>query len=255
MEVSMVQERYFYIIPIVIFVILSPVLSAASGVTVDNAVYAGLLKAHVKDGRVDYTAFKKDEAILDRYLSQLEKVDPGQLDRAERMAFYINAYNAWTIKLILKNYPGVKSIKDLGSLFKSPWKKKFVRINGKTITLDNIEHDILRPVFKDPRVHFAVNCASVSCPPLKDKPFTGADLDRQLESAAIGFINDSHSNYIKGDTLYISRIFKWFKEDFGNDILGYVRAHARGDLAKRIADAGDKLEVKYLDYDWSLNNV
>jgi len=251
----MVNKRYLFTIAIVLLATLFPALSALAGMTVDNTLYGRLLKAHVIDGKVDYAGFKHDEADLDRYLAQLEKVNPDRLDRAEQMAFYINAYNAWTIKLILSHYPGVKSIKDLGSLFQSPWKKKFVKINGKTTTLDHIEHGILRPVFKDPRVHFAVNCASKSCPPLQDKPFTGADLDRQLDAATIHFINDPHSNFIKGDKLYVSRIFKWFGEDFGGDILGFFRTYARDGLAKQMAAAGDKLEVRYLGYDWSLNSL
>jgi hypothetical protein len=255
MEVKMVNKFFLHIIPIVVFVCVVPALSAESAITVDHTTYGKLLESHVKDGRVNYTTFKQDEADLDRYLAQLAAVDPEQLDRSEQMAFYINAYNAWTIKLILKNYPGVESIKDLGSLFQSPWKKKFVKINGKTMTLDNIEHDILRPVFKDPRVHFAVNCASISCPPLQDKPFTGADLERQLDAAAMSFINDPQSNFVRGDKLYVSRIFKWFGEDFGNDIPGYFRSHALGDLAKKMAKAGQKLKIQYLEYDWSLNDT
>jgi len=236
-----------------IIVFCYPALAAWASPMVDHAIFGALLKSHVQNGRVDYQGFKKDEPRLDAYLVQLSKIDPQTLARAERMAFYINAYNAWTIKLILENYPGVASIKDLGTLFTSPWKKKFVKINGKTVTLDHLEHDILRPVFKDPRVHFAVNCASKSCPPLLDAPYTGADLERQLDTVAANFINDPQSNYVKGDILYVSRIFKWFGEDFGNDIPAFFRAHARGNLAKQLADAGDRLKIKYLDYDWSLN--
>lgn len=251
----MLNLKFSYIIPMVIFMVASPAISAEKPAVVDHGIYGALLKSYVVDGKVNYEGFKQDEANLDLYLAQLEKVKPEHLSRGEQMAFYINAYNAWTIKLILENYPGVKSIKDLGSLFKSPWKKKFVKIDSKTITLDNIEHDILRPNYKDPRIHFAVNCASISCPPLLDEPFTGSALERQLEDAAISFINDPQSNFVKGDKLYVSRIFKWFGEDFNNDILGYVRSYSRGDLAKRIKDAGNKLKVKYLDYDWSLNKT
>ncbi len=252
----MLNSKYFFIIPAVIFLLsVPPAPSTAFGATVDHSIFGGLLKSHVKGGQVSYTTFKEDEADLDRYLAHLEKVDPDRLDRAEQMAFYINAYNAWTIKLILDHYPGVKSIKDLGSLFKSPWKKKFVKINAKTIHLDNIEHDILRPVFKDPRIHFAVNCASRSCPPLLAEPFTGSNLERQLEEATISFINDPQSNFVKGGRLYVSRIFKWFGEDFNDDILGYFRSYARGELAKQIANAGKELKIEYLDYDWSLNDT
>ncbi len=219
----------------------------------DHLAYGELLASHVHNGRVDYKGFKADERRLDHYLDLLSQTDPALLDRNEQMAFYINAYNAWTIKLILDGYPGVKSIKDLGSLFQAPWKKKFVKLYGQTVSLDHIEHDILRPAFKDPRVHFAVNCASVSCPPLRGEPYSGKRLDWQLNDAVTNFINDGQSNYIDGDTLYASRIFKWFSEDFGNDIAGYIRSYATGDLAVRMQKAGKSLKVEYLDYDWSLN--
>jgi hypothetical protein len=221
--------------------------------SVDHGIFGRLLKSHVQNGWVDYRGFKKDERQLDAYLDQLAQIDSQTLGRNEQMAFYINAYNAWTIKLILENYPGVASIKDLGSFFRSPWKKKFVKINGETVTLDHLEHEILRPVFKDPRVHFAVNCASKSCPPLLNEPYSGAALDGQLETAALAFINDPQSNYLKGDTLYVSRIFKWFGEDFGNDIRKFVRSYARGEFAGRLEGQGDGLTIRYLDYDWSLN--
>ncbi len=220
---------------------------------VDQSVYATLLKKHVAASRVDYSGFKKDQPQLEQYLRQMGRTDPDRLDRAGRMAFYINLYNAATIRLILTDYPGIQSIKDLGSLFQSPWKKKFIALNGQTVSLDHIEHDILRPRFKDPRVHFAVNCASQSCPPLLDEPYTGRTLDAQLNKAATDFINDPGSNYIQGDTLYVNSIFKWFSEDFGDDIEGFVSKYARGDLKKQLDARAPTLKVKYLDYDWSLN--
>ena len=142
-------------------------------VSINNNLYAYLLKQYVKNDRVDYEGFKKDEVKLDQYLDVLEKTDSKKLSRNEQFAFYINAYNAWIIKLVLSGYPGIKSIKDLGSFFQSPWKKKLCRIDGKTLTLDDIEHKILRPRFQDPRVHFAINCASKSCPPLLSDPYRG----------------------------------------------------------------------------------
>lgn len=226
-----------------------------AGTIVDHSIYGQLLNAHVKNGHVDYGGFKKDEQRLNDYLSLLEQVDPMELNHSEKMAFYINVYNAWTIKLIIDNYPGVKSIKELGTLFQSPWKKKFVKVDGNTVTLDYIEHDILRPVFKDPRIHFAVNCASKSCPPLLAEPYTGADLERQLDQAAKEFINDPSNNYIEGRTLYVSRIFKWFNKDFGGNVLGFVSTYARGDLAKRIERDKALIKIKYLKYDWSLNGT
>jgi hypothetical protein len=223
--------------------------------TVDHSIYGELLRSHTHDGLVNYKGFKADEEKLDRYLNILEKVTPANLDRSEQMAFYINAYNAWTIKLILSNYPGIKSIKDLGTLFQSPWKKKFININGEAVSLDHLEHDILRPRFKDPRIHFAVNCASRSCPPLLNEPYTGMDLQGQLDRVTKSFVNDPKSNYIKGDTLYLSRIFKWFGEDFDHDILGFIGSHAQGTLARHMDGGHTKLKIKYLDYDWSLNDT
>ena len=228
--------------------------AAGAGDTVDNSIWADLLSRHVREGVVDYKGFKAEEERLSAYLKMLEGVDPEALSSKEQMAFYINLYNAWTIKLILGGYPGVESIKDLGSLFKSPWKKEIVRVKGDVITLDDVEHAILRPRFKDARVHFAVNCASKGCPPLLSEPFAGSTLDRQLDGAATRFLNDPKRTYLSGDTLHVSKIFKWFKEDFdGGDIVGYVRRFAAGDLKARLAAEKGSVEVDFLDYDWSLN--
>ena len=147
------------------FLIMGLTTTASADQGVGHGLYAGLLKKYVKDGVVNYQGFKNEEAVLDKYLKVIEKVDSKTLSRNEQFAFYINAYNAWTIKLILSGSPGIKSIKDLGSIFESPWKKEFCRIDGDLVTLNHIEHGILRPQFKDPRVHFAINCASKSCPP------------------------------------------------------------------------------------------
>ncbi len=224
-----------------------------AGQTVDHGLYGALLKAHVKNGFVDYQGFKNDEAKLDRYLEMLAAVDTKTLPRNEQFAFYINAYNAWTIKLILSEYPGVKSIKDLGSFFKSPWRKEIALIDGKKLTLDNIEHDILRPRFKDPRIHFAVNCASKSCPPLMWEPYRGDVLDQQLNRMTESFINDPDKNRLDGNTLYVSRIFKWYGEDFNDDIVGFFMKYAKGDMLATLKKERPEVEVEYLDYDWSLN--
>ena len=228
---------------------------ASSETTVDNGLYGELLKKHVRDGRVDYAGFKTEEAKLDRYLKILENVDPGILSRNEQFAFYINAYNAWTIKLILSGYPGVTSIKDLGSLLKSPWKKKIVRIDGKVITLDHVEHEILRPRYKDPRVHFAINCAAKSCPPLRPEPFNGNILERQLDDSTRSFINNPQSYRLDDSELYVSRIFKWFSEDFNEDIFGFFLKYATGNLKKELKSKSERIVVQYLEYDWSLNEV
>ncbi len=227
--------------------------SAPASAAPENRIFAELLAQYTHNGVVDYAGFKKDEARLDAYLDVLARVDPNSLARNDRFAFYANAYNAWTIKLILTGYPGVESIKDLGSLFKSPWTKKIVRLGGKLITLDHIEHDILRPQFRDPRVHMAVNCASKSCPPLWPEPFSGRHLDDQLNAATRAFINNPGFNRLEGKTLYASRIFKWFSEDFGDDVIGFFEQYAEGDLKRVLRSNRSALQVEHLDYDWSLN--
>lgn len=245
-------QKFLFLVVFSFSLFLGPV-SGWSSEVVDNSIYAELLEGHLKDGLVDYQGLKNDEAKLDRYLEMLEKVDTKKLSRNEQFAFYANAYNAWTIKLILSGYPGVKSIKDLGSIFKSPWKKKICRIDNNIITLDDIEHDILRPRFKDPRVHFAINCAARSCPPLRFEPYQGSVLDKQLDEQAEAFVNNSASNRLEGSILYASKIFDWFEEDFNNDIIDFFTKYAKGDLKKGLEANKGKIKIKYLHYDWSLN--
>jgi hypothetical protein len=231
----------------------NPVAHGISEMTVDNSLFADLLAKYVKKGDVDYQGFKTDEKKLDQYLAVLETVNSKKLSRNEQFAFYINAYNAWTIKLILSGYPGVQSIKDLGTIFKSPWKKKICRIDGDVITLDDIEHKIIRPTFKDPRVHFAINCAALSCPPLISQPYLGSTLDLQLDDSTRAFVNDPKSNYFISNALHVSKIFKWFSEDFNNDIIGFFLKYAKDDFKKELESKRKEIKIKYLHYDWSLN--
>jgi hypothetical protein len=226
-----------------------------SEAAVDHSLYGELLAKHVKNGVVGYQGFKNQEAKLDKYLTVLENTRVNELSRKEQFAFYVNAYNAWTIKLILGAYPDIDSIKDLGNIFQSPWEKNIVRINGKLLTLDDIEHGILRAQFKDSRVHFAVNCASKSCPPLLSEPYRGSTLNRQLDDATRAFINDPSSNYLEGKRLYVSRIFKWFSEDFNDDVVGFFLKYAEGNFKKDLEAKKDKVKVVYLSYDWSLNGA
>jgi hypothetical protein len=229
-----------------------PVLAAK----VEHQAWTELLDAHVRNGLVDYQGFKKDEARLDAYLATLDSSTPAELARDERLAFYINAYNAWTIKLILLHFRDgrpVKSIKDIGGWFSSPWSLKICRIGGELLALDTIEHGIIRPEFKDPRVHFAINCASMSCPPLLAKAYTGEKLQQQLDERAAAFINDSRFNYLQGDTLVVSKIFSWFSEDFAGDIPKFFLRYAKPDLQRKLLEKGGDIKIRYLDYDWSLN--
>jgi hypothetical protein len=240
--------------PAFVFIMLSLViLSTPVWSAVNHNIFEKLLSKYNSDGTVDYAGLKYEEKLLDSYLESLAGTDIAVLSRKEKFAFYANAYNAWTIKLILSGYPGITSIKDMGSLLKSPWKKKFVRIGGKVVTLDHIEHDILRPQFKDPRVHFVVNCASKGCPPLLEKPLTGISLDAQLDSATKNFINNPRFNRIEGNRIYVSSIFKWFKEDFEGGVMEFFHKYATGGLKIALDADKEKPKIKYLDYDWTLN--
>lgn len=242
---------------LIIAVVLLYFYMPAQAAKVDHQAWTELLATHVENGLVDYQGFKKDEARLDAYLAMLDRSTPAELTRDERLAFYINAYNAWTIKLILLHFQDgqpVKSIKEIGGWFSSPWSLKICRIGGELLSLDTIEHGIIRPEFKDPRVHFAVNCASMSCPPLLAVAYTGEKLQQQLDERAAAFINDSRFNYLQGNTLFVSKIFSWFAEDFSGDIPKFFLQYARPDLRRNLLERGGDIKVSYLDYNWSLNS-
>lgn len=224
-----------------------------AGEDVNNEIYSHLLSSFVSGGVVDYRGLLGEEGKLDQYLLQLERTNTSALTPNDQLAFYINAYNAWTIKLVLGSYPGIKSIKDVGTIFSSPWAKKICRIDGKILSLDDIEHGIIRPRFRDPRIHFAVNCASKSCPPLASEPYRGVSLDAQLDAAARNFINDSARYRLDGNKLHVSMIFKWYASDFKDGVLSFILKYARGDLLQKLKADGDKIENHYLEYDWSLN--
>jgi hypothetical protein len=250
------QFVVFFFLSCFLFLSLPGISWPAEGV--DHALYEDLLTKYVRSGVVNYQGFKNEEKKLDEYLKTLENVDTSKLSRNEQLAFYINTYNATTIKLILSAYPGIRSIWDLGSrilTWKSPFRKKIVRIEGKTISLDDLEHGIIRPRFKEPRVHFAINCASRSCPPLISEPYQGSILDQQLDASTRAFLNNPERNHLGGNTLRVSKIFKWFGEDFNDDAVGFFLRFADAGLREKLVANRDKIEVKYLDYDWSLNGT
>jgi hypothetical protein len=188
-------------------------------------------------------------------------MDPNTLDGREQFAFFVNLYNAKTIDIVLDHYP-VKSIKDIslgGGLFASlsggPWKAKVVNVNGAALSLDDIEHGILRSRFRDPRVHYAVNCASIGCPNLSNEAYTGAKLDTQFDGAARSYVNSPRGFRFDGQALVASSIYKWFKDDFGGSNQGIVK-HA---LKYADPDLGTKLgavrSISGFEYDWSLNDT
>jgi Protein of unknown function, DUF547 len=257
-----------------IFTRASVVFSQSPGPLDTNyAAWDALLKKHVKWGsdnkqsRVDYKGFAADRARLKAVLAEWSAVTPGQfaaLPRAGQMVFLINAYNGFTVELILTRYPDLKSIKDLGSLLQSAWKKKFFTLLGEERHLDWIEHEQLRPKYNEPRVHAAVNCASIGCPALRPEAFTAAALDAQLEDGMLRFVTDRTRNRLADGTLQVSSIFKWFKEDFEKGHLGFKRVE---DVFVRYADAmtskpaerellkSGQVPLAYLDYDWNLNDL
>lgn len=212
-----------------------------------------LLKKYVSDeGNVNYAGIKKEEAKLDAYLKVLSENHPSDdWKKDDRLAFWINAYNAFTVKLIVKNYP-VKSIKDLGgSIYKvnTSWDIKFIEIGEETYDLNNIEHDIIRKDFEEPRIHFAVNCASVSCPRLRNEAYVGSKLDKQLDDQSKTFINDKSKNDIQAKTAKLSKIFRWFKGDFEKGkqtVEEFINKYSKVKITK-------KTEIDFNDYLWDLN--
>jgi len=226
---------------------------ASNNGSVNHSLFGELLKKYVVDGKVNYAGFQSEEDKLDQYLELLQSIDPNDLSRKEQFAFYTNVYNAWTIKLILSKYPDIESIKELGIFNTGPWKKKVVQLSNQKVSLDHIEHDILRPRFRDPRVHFAINCAAKSCPPLRSEPFQAEKLDQQLDDSTRAFINNPESYRLEGGYLHVSRIFKWFSEDFNDDALSFFLKYADAELKEKLEAEQQKIEIKYLAYDWSLN--
>lgn len=242
-------------------------VTKGSTATVDHAAFDALLKTYVVPdatglNRVNYKGFKAaGHPALKAYLAKLQAVDVSKLDRPEQFAFWANLYNARTIDIVLDKYP-VKSIKDislggglLAAVTGGPWKAKVLRVLDRQLSLDDVEHGILRPVFKDPRVHYSVNCASVGCPNLGRDAFTGAKLETQLDGAAKAFINSSRGIRVAGGQVSASSIYSWFQSDFGGTAEGVLQ-HAR-----RYADPALKRKLEGIttiaefNYDWALNDV
>lgn len=239
----------------------------------NHTAWDALLKKHVrwlpdgKQSRANYKGFAADRAALKAVLDGLSAVPKATFDgwsKSQQMAFLINAYNAFTVELILTRYPDLKSIKELGSFIQSPWKKKFFTLLGEQRHLDWIEHEQLRPRYNEPRVHAAVNCASIGCPALRDEAFTATRLEAQLEDGMRRFLGDRTRNRIKGDKVEASSIFKWFREDFEQghggfkqveDVFAKYAEQLSDQPAEQAALKAKTLGVNHLDYDWSLNEA
>lgn len=251
--------------------------SAQSTFDHTHAAWTALLRKHVRllrNGQatqVRYAGFASDRSALKAYLDAVSAVPEAafkSFSAGRQQAFLINAYNAFTIELILERYPNLQSIRDLGALFSTPWKRKFVPLFGQRFSLDDIEHDMLRRRgrYDDPRVHFAVNCASIGCPALREEAFVAERLDAQLDEQALRFLSDRSRNRYDSarKRLEVSKIFDWYGEDFRLGHRGVTSLPAYlGRFADQLADLPADREtiriggaqIVFLDYDWRLNDA
>ncbi len=241
----------------------------------DHGDWDTLLQEHVRvvdEGsttQVDYKQFASRRNSLKNYLDRLSSVSRQEFDAWSadgQLAFLINAYNSWTIELILTRYPDLDSIKELGSLFQSPWKKSFIQLLGEHRSLDDIEHKLIRGSgrYNDPRIHFAVNCASIGCPALRAEAYVSADLQRQLDEATALFLSDRSRNRLSGQQLEVSSLFKWYREDFEkgwrsvSSLNQFFSDHVK-ELGLTETESKQVLSgtitISFLNYDWKLNRI
>lgn len=255
---------------VMLFLFLAGNATAAS---FDHTLWSQLLQKNVislKTGistSVNYKGMAQSREALSTYLGGLSSVKKIEFERwsdAKQLAFLINAYNAWTIELVLTKYPNLQSIKDLGGFFTSPWRKKFIPMFGENVSLDYIEQQLIfgKNGYSNPRVHFALNCASRGCPTLRKEAYTGAKLERQLENQAQLFLSDFSRNRFNGKELEVSSIFKWYRRHFEGGKMGF---HSLHDFLVLYADnlsipkesvfqlKSKKMGIKFLEYDWRLN--
>lgn len=227
---------------------------ASDAKPITHTLWDSLVREHVDEaGLVDYEGFIADSSRLNAYLELLGNHHPNNRHwtRDERLAYWINAYNAFTVKLIVDHYP-VESIKDIKNgipFVNTVWDIKFIDIEGRTYDLNNIEHGIIRPKFEEPRIHFAVNCAAVSCPKLADRAYTAEQLDAQLTQAAESFLEDEQKNHLRPGQIKISKLFTWYQGDFtanGRTLIEYLNQYAPIGIEKEAT-------IDYMEYNWALN--
>jgi len=226
----------------------------------DHAAWNALVQRHVTvlpgehASQVDYAGMARDRAALKGYLDSLSRVPRAEFEawtQNERKAFLINAYNAFTVEKILTRWPAIRSIWDFGKIFGNPFKDDFFTLLGAPMTLDGIEHGTLRKpgAYDDPRVHYAVNCASIGCPMLREEAYVAGRLEAQLDEQALRFLSDRSRNRFRDGRLEVSKIFDWFKEDFEPREKYFAR------YAQALAYPGGPVPIDFLDYDWSLNDL
>ena len=217
-----------------------------------------LLATQVTNGLVRYAAIRWAPETLKTYLDEVAKVPEEQFkswSRPDQLAFLINVYNAATVQLIVDHYP-VTSIRKIGSVLKGPWKQDCVHLWGKVMTLDDLEHGIIRPQYADPRVHFALVCAAKGCPPLRNEAYVGNSLEAQLDDQARLFLSNTAKNRVEAEkrTVYLSPIFKWYSSDFeakGGTVLSFIRPYWPKSTVPILEPTDSK--VRYTEYDWTLN--
>jgi hypothetical protein len=214
--------------------------------------------------RVDYAALKSQSDRLDNLAAEFSQVTLSTYtswNSEQQLAFLINAYNLFTLQLVTRHYPDIDSIKDIGGFFGSPWKVRFFTLFGEKQHLDHIEHELIRDTFPEPRIHFALVCAAISCPPLVKTPYQGAQLDEQLDTVTHQFLTDPERNRYRGDdnVLELSSLFKWYKKDFiahSGSLVAFVAPYLFLDNAAAAEDLMHvSPEIQFLPYDWSLNRV
>ena len=222
--------------------------------TVDHSVFDQLLKKYVVKGRVDYAKLKLEQDALRGYLKSLETIQQSALSRDEVLGLFVNAYNAATLELILEHYPGLASIKDIPA--EKRWDDVRWTIAGELVSLSELEHDILRKRFEEPRIHFAINCASIGCPPLRSEVYTGANLEAQLQDQGLAMNRDFGGAKWDGTTLRLSKIYDWFEDDFTrhmelkNFVAQYMAPGASDEVKQRA-----KVRIEFQDYNWALNGI
>ncbi len=235
----------------------APKLDSAQPGDALHAPWTALLQKYVHDGRVNYRAWKnsrEDLHALRSYLRTLQKYDPARWPRHAALAYWINLYNAATLNLVLSHYP-ISSIKRVRGFFLSPWRIDVVEVGGRRLSLDQIENSILRKQLHDARIHFALNCASLGCPPLASEAYLPSKIDAQLDAAATRTLRDSRWVDIREEEIRVTRLFRWYAEDF-EAAAGSVRAFiTRFRPADRAALLDSHRRLRFMKYDWRLNEM
>ncbi|HWN42991.1 MAG TPA: DUF547 domain-containing protein [Thermoanaerobaculia bacterium] len=239
------------------------ITAPASAAEPDYRLWQELLSKHYDPAKgMNYKGLKTDKAALDRLRQQMAAVDVASLSRPEQLAYWINLYNVNVVGVVVDNYP-VESIRDVSTdpiVRLNVFKKPYVRIKGGTLSLDDVEHKKIREPFKDPRIHFAINCAAESCPPIRPEPFVGSRISQQLDDQARMFLNGPMGVRLAEDgselVLHVTKIMDWFKDDFeqwGGGTIPFLKKHLSPDKVKRIG-AAKKVEIEFDDYSWKLND-